>query len=43
MPLPSMEDFAGQFMKALEAFVKQAQEVIEVLIQKLKEFFGGFM
>jgi hypothetical protein len=41
--IPPMEDFAAQFLKAAEDFVKEIGEIAERLIQKLKDFFGGLM
>lgn len=40
MKFPSMEDLAAQLMKAMEAFVKEIGEIIDKIIQKLKELFG---
>jgi hypothetical protein len=43
MPLPSMEQFGLLLVKAIQAVVKEISEVIEVIINKLKEIFGGLI
>lgn len=40
MKLPSIEDGLSLVYKAMEAFVKELEEMIEKIIDELKERFG---
>jgi hypothetical protein len=40
MKVPSLEEAAYMVFKGLQAFVKEIEDALEILINKLKEMFG---
>lgn len=40
MPLPNLENLGFAFFRAIQSFVKDVEEFLEMIIDKLKETFG---
>lgn len=40
MKFPAMEDWGSILYQAAQAFVKEIEEVLEAIAEKLKEIFG---
>jgi hypothetical protein len=43
MPLPGIEQVGVLFVRAVQAFVKQVEEIVQYIIDKVKEKFGGLI